>query len=214
MIFIDDCSNDNSVSLIPKNDNFSVVSVSKRMYALCNINDILSKTDFNDEDIIAIIDGDDYLFDEFAFDFVNSIYEVSKCLVSYGQYITSNGYFGNCSSYSFQEFKDIRNHVYRASHLKTFKYKVYKEFLRQDQELYAYKDQKGEIFSMTYDMALMLPLMEIAGLSRIYFNKYPLYIYRLHENNDQVINRPLQKDIEQQIRNKPRFIETSFPDSI
>ena len=37
---------------------------------------------------------------------------------------------------------------------------------------------------MTYDVCIMLPLMEMAGLNNIYFNNIPIYFYRLHSNND------------------------------
>jgi len=60
---------------------------------------------------------------------------------------------------------------------------------------------------MTYDVAIMTPLMEIAGFERIKFNPKPIYYYRLHNNNDHIVNWGLQKDIEQEIFAKNKFKE-------
>jgi hypothetical protein len=90
-----------------------------------------------------------------------------------------------------------------ASHLRTFKYKLYKKFLELDPNLDNFKSEKGEFFSMTGDVAMMTPLMEIAGFDRIKFNETPIYQYRLHENSDQNISRELQIKFEKEIYKKP-----------
>lgn len=67
------------------------------------------------------------------------------------------------------------------------------------------KDKSGDFYTMTYDLALMFPLLELAVYNKVYFVKEPLYLYRLHANNDHMVNRKLQYAIEMEIRAKETF---------
>ena len=93
---------------------------------------------------------------------------------------------GHCKAYTDEEFLNLRKGGYWASHIRTFKYKLYKELVRQDPDLLCYKDIDGNFYTITYDVAIMTPLMEIAGFDRVKFNPNPVYFYRLHEQNDHV----------------------------
>lgn len=213
VFFINDQSTDNSVNLIPNHHYFQVSSTATRKFALYNIHNALCSNDFNDDDIIAILDGDDALLHENSLQIINNIYVNNKtCLMTYGTFSTNY----NCEpdgifSYTRTEFENLRISPWKASHLKTFKFAVYREFLHQDPDILAFKDKEGAIYKMTYDMALMFPLMEIAGFKNVIFNGYPIYFYRIHEQNDHFINRELQLEIENEIRSKPSFKKWTCP---
>jgi hypothetical protein len=66
---------------------------------------------------------------------------------------------------------------YWASHLRTFKFKLYKELIKQDPKLNCYKDNLGEFYKSCYDVAIMTPLMEIAGFDNIKFNQHLFTLY-------------------------------------
>jgi hypothetical protein len=91
--------------------------------------------------------------------------------------------------------------------MRTFKYKIYKDLVRQDPELECYKDTNGEFYTITADVATTTPLMEIAGFKRIKFNKEPIYYYRIHPNNDHYIDPILQKSVADEIFAKKEFNE-------
>jgi len=40
------------------------------------------------------------------------------------------------------------------------------------------KDVSGDFYKMTYDVAIMYPILEMAGHSKVAFNDTILYIYR------------------------------------
>jgi glycosyltransferase involved in cell wall biosynthesis len=161
---------------------------------------------YTDEDILCILDGDDKFLHPYALSIVNDIYTAHpNCLLTYGQYITSRGRLGHCREYTEEEFYNLRKQDFRASHLKTFKWKLYREFLNQDPSLLSYKNFSGDFFAISYDAAIMIPLMEIAGYSSIQFNKHPIYWYRLYDRNDHVINREKQLEIEHEINTKKGF---------
>lgn len=206
-IFIDDASTDGTSELISGlNHKVSVIKNKERLYILKNQYSILSQREFNDEDIIVLLDGDDILLHDEVLDLVNYIYSTKNCLVCYGQYCDNIGTYGWSSPYTREEFKNLRWLKFRAHHLKTFKYKVYREFLIQDPCVRSYIDiETGDIFKITGDVALMHPLLEIAGFDRVYYNPEPVYLYRVHKNNDYMIFGKLQSDAEGRINSYPAF---------
>ncbi len=205
-ILADDQSTDGTCDLIPKDNRFIVKRTPYRMTALPNIHFAIMESNLNDEDIICILDGDDYLLRADAIDIIDNLYQDDKTLVTYGQYVYSNGNIGHCRNYNQFLFDRVRDgREYWASHLRTFKYKLYKEILNQDPDLSCYKDNNGDWYKMTYDVAIMLPLLEMAGFDRVKFNPLPVYLYRIHPNNDFAINGRLQYSIADEIYAKKKF---------
>lgn len=206
VIFIDDCSDDDSLNSIPNHPCFIKIRSETRNYVLKNIHQVLTTLDFGDEDIIAIMDGDDYLLHEYALDIVNEIYNQQNCFVSFGQYLFSTGQYGHCYGYNYEEFVNLRQLDWRASHLKTFKFKIYKEFINQDKSLTSYLDENGAFYK-AYDVALMVPLLEISGYSKVFFNKEPIYLYRLHDLNESNLDVNLQKNVQKHVNSKQPFLQ-------
>lgn len=206
-IFCDDESTDSTIDFIPKDERFIIRRNENRITALPNIHYGIIESDLKDNDIISILDGDDFLITNDAIDIIYDLYK-DNTLLTYGQYIWPNGQIGHCKIYTEEEFKNLRKGGYWASHLRTFKYKLYKELLRQDPELLSFKDNNGDFYTMTYDVAIMTPLMEIAGFKNIKFNPIPIYFYRIHQQNDHFVNANLQKKVADDIFSKRNLINT------
>lgn len=209
-IFIDDCSTDNSSDVIPKDDRITIIKNQTRVTALPNIHNGIMCGTLQDEDIICILDGDDRLYDVNSLESINQLYQSNDPLLTYGQYVTSYGYMGHCAPYTPESFLKLRTGGYWASHLRTFKFKLYKEMMSQDPDLNCYKNSSGEFYTTCYDIAIMTPLMEIAGFDRIAFNPKVVYVYRLHSQNDHVVAGNLQKLDEKEIFSKTPFIKKDF----
>ena len=203
-IFCDDASTDGTSDLIPKNDKFIVRKNENRITALPNIHYGIVNSNLNDEDVICILDGDDLLIRQDAFQIIDSLYN-DNTLLTYGQYIWPNGQVGHCKAYTKEEFNNLRNGGYWASHIRTFKYKLYKEFVEIDPELSYFKNTKNEFYTITYDVAIMTPLMELAGFERVKFNPTPVYYYRIHQQNDHFVDPQLQKSVADEIFAKPKL---------
>lgn len=205
-IFCDDASTDGTSDNIPKDKKFNVRKNKERLTALPNIHNSIMESNLDDEDIICILDGDDFLIRKDVLSIINNLYQ-DNTLLTYGQYVWPNGQPGHCKPYTKLEFDNLRTGGYWASHMRTFKYKLYKEILTQDPDLDCYKNKKGEFYTITYDVAIMTPLMEMAGLHRIKFNPEPVYFYRIHEQNDHFIDQKLQKEVADEIFSKKKFKE-------
>lgn len=207
VFFLDDMSTDKSIIKISNDPRFCIIQNREKKFALQSIHDTLqTKGIFEPDDIVVILDGDDFLLHRFALLQLDVIYKTQQCLISYGQYITNTGKPGHCYAYKDkEEFENLRNLPWRASHLKSFKYKVYNELLKQDPFVQSFKDNNGDFFKMTYDIALMFPLLEIAGFENIFFNNYLMYVYRLHSMNEAYIDASQQRIVENKIRQKQKF---------
>ena len=205
---LDDCSDDGTLDKIDKRGSkIHKIIFKSRRGALGNLYSALTTLPIYDNDIVIILDGDDFIIGEYVFLMLNERYNKEKVLLTYGQYITSFGNMGHCAAYSEEEFKNLRQAPFKASHLKSFKYSLFRKFLSYDPNAYHLKDAAGMFYAVTYDMAIMMPLMEIAGFERILFVSNILYCYRLHPNNDheKPNGRQLQLSVEREIRGKPTF---------
>lgn len=202
--FIDDVSTDDTLSNIPPDSRFSFKRNEERLTALPNIHNGIMDLNLNDEDVICILDGDDLLIRPDAIDILDKMY-IDGALLTYGQYVTTQS-VGHCRPYTTETFKHVRDsREYWASHLRTFKFKLYKEIMVQDPNLDCYKDSNGEMYRSCYDVAIMVPLLEIAGFDKVKFNPVPLYFYRIHPQNDYSVDPVLQYAIADEVYNKKKF---------
>lgn len=151
----------------------SIEDDSNRKYLLKNTVDTINGIKCVDEDIIALIDADDWLCDENAFKIVQETYDhYPDILLTYGSYVelSTNRCGKFCSQYTQGE--DFRKTPWRGSHLKTFKYKLFK--MLPELEL---TDENGDYFKCCADRALMIPMMEMAGFDRIMHIPMLIYCY-------------------------------------
>jgi hypothetical protein len=190
---IDDCSTDSYSLSKLLNNKVNLKVNSFRKFALQNIIETLLMNNYEDEDIICLVDADDVLLHQHAFEIVNAIYKNnSKILLTYGAMTYYNSERKNQkigSMYKKEEFDQLRQSPWKVAHLRTFKYKLFKKLLAIDPELNNLRDESGEILKMPYDMALLFPLMELAGYTGVEFINTPLYAYRTHQNNDSAVYR-------------------------
>lgn len=208
--FVDDCSNDDSINLIPEDPKYFLKINTTRKYAIENILSILINYQFNDDDIICLIDPDDKLSNSYVFNILNNVYSRTSVMLTYGsmRYIGSQYKFG--SPYSKEEFDEIRKSNWRIAHLRTFKFKVFKELIKQDPFHENFKNLDGQYLRMPYDMALMFPLLEICGYQQVKYIDSILYEYRQHPENDSNINKREQYAGEQTIRGKAKLRQIVF----
>jgi Glycosyl transferase family 2. len=202
---IDDCSNDNSVAHIPNSPRIKIRSNSVRKFALINILDVLLEGSFDDDDIICLVDADDILPHKYVLNIVNNAYQIGQTTITYGAMSNFGSFLKHGTPYTKEEFDNLRQSLWRALHLRTFKYKVFKALLNIDRNLNCLRDNTGNIFRMPYDQALFFPLLELSGFENVQFIDSITYKYRRHPNNDSFENLQEQLEGERQIRNKQPF---------
>jgi len=205
-ILIDDMTADNSASIvndkIADDGRFKLITNKTRKYALANIVEAIKGAECDDEDIIILLDGDDWFASSRTLGKLCDAYE-DNTLMTYGSYVYHPGGQKGVepSEYSEEVIKtnSFRKVRWRASHLRTFKYKLWKNLDKND-----LKDD-DKYYEMTYDQAIMLPLLEMASERSKYIPE-TLHVYN-KENpfNVDKIKAKEQFELAQKIRSKKPY---------
>jgi hypothetical protein len=68
------------------------------------------------------------------------------------------------------------------------------------------KDKNGDWYTITYDVAMFLPMLEMAGFEHVKHNTKPLYVYnRDNPISDDKVNQQKQWDVHEEILQKESF---------
>ncbi|MBA3954921.1 glycosyltransferase family 2 protein [Candidatus Dependentiae bacterium] len=206
VIYINDRSADKTKIIVdeyvrncPLKNQITVWHNTKRLGSLHNIYTAVHSCANNK--IIVLVDGDDMLSSNTVLERVAQAYR--KAWVTYGQYANSDdGQLGFCSEYPKHIIKNnlFRKDIWRVSHVKTFYAGLFKQIKKQDL-LY-----KGDFFTMTGDVAFMLPMIEMASRGHIRCIKDSLYIYnRSNSISDYTVNKKLQAHLATVIRSRKAY---------
>ena len=207
-IIVNDCSTDDSNLVIQKeiegNDKFSLIVTDKNGGALNSTYVGIENAKPDDEDVIIVLDGDDWFAKKNVLEILDDVYSNNDCLMTYGSYIEYPSYVRGKFSVKLPEIvtknKLFRTSQWMTSHLRTFKYKLWKNVRRED-----VLNSDGEIYAMAGDMPVIFPMLEMAE-ERSFFIEEILHVYnRDNPLNEDKVNHGLQLSIEQEVRNKPVY---------
>lgn len=157
------------------------------------------------EQVIVLLDGDGDRLPPSALRRVVKVYEKHpETLMTYGSYIKRSKGARTSISSAYADGDDVRKALWHASHLKTFRACLLKHIKPE-----WFQNDKGEWLTAASDVALMLPLMEIAGLDRCRHIHKITYLW-----NDSPVSkekRAVQVACEKVIRAKPRLERIEKP---
>ncbi len=178
---------------------FTLVNNRRRAGALANLYRAIHSCD--DEEIVVLVDGDDWLFDKEVLKRLNDTYASKEIWFTHG---TLKEYpWGHVAWCEPFPSSIMRQRAYRSfkcpSHLRTFYAWLFKK-IRLEDFLY-----KGEFFSMAWDMAIMYPLAEMAEERHVFISQVN-YVYNMaNPINDNKVDPQLQNDLDRFIRTKPPY---------
>ncbi len=171
--------------------------------ALYNIVNGIKALNCHDEDVILVIDGDDWLANELVLTKLDKVYREEEPFLTYGQYLSVNAGLPGCATPFSKKVvgkRDYRNAPWAFSHLRTFKYLLWRRI--RDEDL---RGPDGEYFAVAWDLAMMFPMAEMAR-RRIRFFSEVLYMYNdLNPISDHNIKAQAQKEADQYIRGLPKY---------
>ncbi len=170
---VDDISSDNTVEklkeLIGDDNRFNIIVNNEKKFALRNIVET-SKNFSKEEDIVAIIDGDDSLCNTDTVSLLINEYSQGAEVVW-----TAHKWDINQMNIS-RPMPDHINPYYwpwSSSHLKTFKGSILSKISDEN-----FKDLDGNWFERGYDQALMLPIIYLTK-NRKFINEV-CYLYNIN----------------------------------
>ena len=177
-VITNDCSEDSTLEKIQKiifeDNRFVLIDNDTRKDVMENTINAIKIAKPHDEDVIVTIDGDDWLANKEVFQKVADKYFEKDILMTYGNYrIYPSGQKGHCSQHPEHVIDNnlYRKDAWRASHLRTFKYKLWKNIKEED-----LKHPDGSWMFPCADQAYMLPMLEMSG-GKFHFFDEILYIY-------------------------------------
>lgn len=172
--------------------------------ALASILDGIKAINCQDDDVIVLLDGDDWFYDEHVLERLDEIYTKEDIYLTWGQFET---YPLGCIHINYaDEVEDevIEKKLFRKIDdvfwpLRSFKYRLFREIRKEN----LIDPQTGEYFRVSGDKALMYPMLEMAG-HKIKFVEDTLYVYNMENPlNDYKINRSKQIEATNAIRAMP-----------
>lgn len=155
------------------------------------------------DDVIICLDGDDLFYNENVLSYLNSVYVDENVWITWGSYVFlhNRNLIGKASQPVTQEELN-QPRWWRYSHLKTFRYFLYKGIKDEDLRF----SKTGDYYTVAGDMALMFPMVEMAGIEHSKFIDTPLYVYNQSTPyNDEKLYLKLVKQCDTEIRSKPKY---------
>jgi glycosyltransferase involved in cell wall biosynthesis len=222
-VVIDDQSQDRSyaraIEAAAGDPRFSVILSDRRVGALANIVRGTALAAQHDDDVVVIVDGDDWLKHERVLEHLAAVYADPDVWLSYGSYelyrrrwrdiVRLRPSRGQSRAFPASVAKlglfRYHNGPWCASHLRT-----YRKFLWDAVRDIDLRDDDGDYFASAADVATMLPMLEMATAQHIRYVPEVLYVY----NNDHPLsdNRELVRPSERRqfvcalkIRARPRY---------
>lgn len=212
-VIVDDASTDDTYGEILKNksDRVVVYRNKENMKWLHNAVKYLDRHIESDEDVIAVVDLDDWLTRPDVLEMVAKTYSKKGCWVTYGQCDCPLGKDAKRirpagPNPEILKKRDFRNGPWIFTHLQTFKAFLWKAIDKKD-----FLGPDSDYIPHSYDKALMFPILEMTPSKRIHFLNRIVYFYnqlnplcnfRIHKQNKQ-INMSYKK----WLRSKPRYEE-------
>ena len=205
-VVIDDCSTDSTPkiikSLIKGHDNIQAIYNKERIGALKNQVIGIETLKPEDEDVIVIIDGDDWLANDGVFTILEDAYKDPNVWMTYGNYLVWPLNRKGTVCKPIPENHNPRLGRWLFSHLRTFKYFLFKNLSRSDFRFTG----TDTFYTSTGDCAVMKPLAEMAGPKHIIFIDKILLIYNFaNPLGDGIVNKSIQAQCGKDISEKEPY---------
>lgn len=208
IIYIDDYSTDDTYALVMEKikrsgfeDRTNLIHNNTHRGVLANIYTAVHTC--SDNEIIVILDGDDAFAHPNVLARINKAYHNSNVWLTYGQYIESTTQkIGKCAPIPSPcvRWNAYREYPWVTSHVRTYYAWLFKKINQKDLM------HKNNFFPVAIDLAMMFPMLEMAG-GRFEFINELLYVYNTANRlNNFKLRRKQQLACEQIIRRLPRYM--------
>jgi glycosyltransferase involved in cell wall biosynthesis len=170
----DDLSTDNTrdviKELIKDDDRFILIENDKKFYQCGNYDQVIRGLDIPDDEICVEVDGDDWLPTSKVFELINETYSNKNVWMTSGSFKYHDGRSGFAKPPS--SFNNVRNQTFTLSHIRTWKSWLWKKIKQDD-----LKDENGNYWNISGDLAFMFPMFEMSGEQHYKFINDICYIY-------------------------------------
>jgi glycosyltransferase involved in cell wall biosynthesis len=136
-----------------------------RRFAMENLLRAVNRSAAAPEDIIVVLDGDDWFATDDALCIIDDAYRRHQCWMTYGTWVADQpdlvGMRGGRWPAYPEDTTDFRKSEWLGTAVRTWKRWLFG--LIDDRD---FRDSRGEYFRVTEDQAVMLPMLEMSGAGR------------------------------------------------
>lgn len=192
-------------------NKWSSIFHEKNTGALQGLVEAISLLKCQDEEVVIVIDGDDWLAHKDVFARLNEVYSMNDIYMTWGQCEIFPP--GKTPMRYAQPIPDmvIDQKLYRDIpfvfwHPATFKYVLWRHI--EDKDL---RDQDGSYFRIMKDKATLFPMLEMCGHKKKYIDE-TLYIYNLSNPLNDYANTAQEeiRRVDAYLQSKPRYSLLEF----
>jgi glycosyltransferase involved in cell wall biosynthesis len=163
----------------------------KRRYSMFNIVQTIERSNADAEDVIVILDGDDWFADKDALRIIAETYERFECWVTYGSWLSNVEGPGGRRDGLWPAYPDGTNDFRRNRFLGTA-VRTWKKWLWDHLNDSDLRGDSGEYVRVSEDQVIMIPLLEMSGTSRAKHIAAPIMIY------NKLVKYPIDDEITQE----------------
>ncbi len=197
VIYIDDASEDGSfeaasdcIYLSGQMLRVSAVKNETRLGPIANL--VRAVDTCKDDEIVVVLNGEDWLAHEWVLSSLNQYYADPDLWLTYGQFCEFPSYKpGSAKNYRQAEWERLREAPFAAGHLKTFYAGLFRKVSLE------HLTQHGAFFPAALDLAVMLPMLEMA---KEHFQFLPQILYIANRHAPMQIDPEVQARCEKIIR--------------
>lgn len=216
LLYIDDCSTDGTFEkvseILKDNPQCKVIRNEVNKGAAYNYIEPVRHLFPDDHEIIVHLDGDDWFFNDNVLGDLDNYYTRTKCWMTYGKFVCWDGSGDVTQSFPqgtpYDDFihrhKFYRRDQWRASHLRTYKYFLWKNIDREDLK----SKIDGEYYWHASDLAWAFPALEMCPKGNIGVVDFITHVYNATPKN-QIRTREREatdnSKYEAEIRNKKTY---------
>lgn len=204
-IIVDDCSTDDTHAQCLKHKNSWAV-VKKTDHNLKWLNTAVCFLKPKDNEIVVTLDLDDWLYDDKVLERLANYYRTQNAWLTYGSYVRTSKpteVSTHCRPFpqDILNRRAFRSYAWLTSHLRSFKGFLWNHLNFED-----FKDWNGVYADMAYDVAIMMPMLEMCKPGKIVCVREPMYWYNDYNPlNDHKRDVALQQKTDTWFRNKPGY---------
>ncbi len=172
-----------------------------RRFPMANLVSAIARSGAAPDDIIIVLDGDDWLIDDEAFALIDRTYAESGCWVTYGSWISNRPERPGLWPPYAAGTTDFRSEPWLGTAVRTWRRWL---FDRIDPE--AFRDECGDYLRNADDLACMFPLLEMATTERARHIERPLMLYNLLSHHDEGPDSARESERNTEwLRSRPRY---------
>ena len=188
-----------------QNEDWILTLGNTRKYVPLNHVESILRCSPSNDDVIVLLDGDDMLHGANVLSYLAEVYQDENVWITWGSYVVNTTKQRGMASQPVPKPNEDPyrgKRWWRFSHLKTFRYFLFKGIQYEDLRSL----ETGEYYHVAGDMALMFPMVEMAGPEHSKYIEKILYIYnRVSPYNDDKLYNALCKRTDLEIRNRPQY---------